>query len=83
MSKEGTTQGDLLTVAMYAIGTQPLIRKLNGITKQVWYADDSAAGSTLQQLRRWWDILNEIGLHYGNFLNGAKMLVLVKKKRTC
>ena len=32
-------------MAMYAIGTQPLVRRLDGITKQVWYADDSAAGS--------------------------------------
>ena len=72
MSKEGTTQGDPLAMAMYAIGTQPLIRKLDGTIKQVWYADDSAAGSTLQQLRRWWDLLNEIGPHYGYFPNGAK-----------
>ena len=80
MSKEGTTQGDPLAMAMYAIGTQPLIRKLEGVTKQVWYADDSAAGSTLQQLRRWWDILNEIGPHYGYFPNGVKTHVLVKKE---
>ena len=31
-------------MAMYAIGTQPLICRLDGIAKQVWYADDSAAG---------------------------------------
>ena len=80
MSKEGTTQGDLLAMAMYAIGTQPLLRKLDGITKQVWYADDSAAGSTLQQLRRWWDMLNEIGPHYGYFPNSTKTHVLVKKE---
>ena len=72
MSKEGTTQGDPLAMAMYAIGTQPLIRKLDGTIKQVWYADDSAAGSTLQQLRRWWDLLNEIGPYYGYCPNGAK-----------
>ena len=80
MSKEGTTQGDPLAMAMYAIGTQPLIRKLDGTIKQVWYADDSAAGSTLQQLRRWWDLLNEIGPRYGYFPNGAKTHVLVKKE---
>ena len=39
-------------MAMYAIGTQSLIRTLDGIAKQVWYTDDSAAGSKLEQLRR-------------------------------
>ena len=53
LSKEGTTQGDPLAMAMYAIGTQPLVRRLDGIAKQVWYADDSAAGSRLERLRRW------------------------------
>ena len=60
LSKEGTTQGDLLAMAMYAIGTQPLVNRLNGIAKQAWYADDSAAGSTLQNLRSWWDLLKEV-----------------------
>ena len=53
LSKEGTTQGDPLAMAMYAIGTQPLICRLDGIAKQVWYADDSAACSNLERLRRW------------------------------
>ena len=57
LSKEGTTQGDPLAMAMYAVGTKPLIDQLNGITKHVWYADDSSAGSTLVNLRRLWDKL--------------------------
>ena len=61
LSEEGTTQGDPLAMAMYAIGTLPLIHRLDDIAKQTWYADDSAAASSLEELRRWWDTLNEIG----------------------
>ena len=69
-------------MAMYAIGTQPLIRKLDGISKQVWYADDSAAGSNLERLRRWWDVLKEIGPLYGYYPNGSKTHVLVKSQHS-
>jgi len=78
LSKEGTTQGDPLAMAMYAIGTQPLIHRLNGIGKQVWYADDSAAGSSVDNLKIWWDLLEEIGPLYGYFPNGSKTHLLVK-----
>ena len=76
--KEGTTQGDPLAMAMYAIGTQPLIRRLDGIAKQAWYADDSAATSTLERLRMWWNLLIEIGPLYGYLPNSSKTQLLVK-----
>ena len=72
LSEEGTTQGNPLAMAMYAIGTLPLIHRLDGIAKQTWYADDSTAASSLEKLRRWWDTLNEIGSLYGYFPNDAK-----------
>ena len=65
-------------MAMYAIGTQPLIRRLDSIAKQVWYADDSAAGSSLERLRQWWDLLEEIGPLYGYFPNSSKTHVVTK-----
>ena len=35
LSKDGTTQGDRLSMTMYAIATQPIIRRLDGIAKQI------------------------------------------------
>ena len=43
-SCEGTTQGDPLAMAMYALATTPLIKMLHDnvpMTKQVLYADDA------------------------------------------
>ncbi len=59
LSKEGTTQGDPLAMAMFAIGIIPLIQ---------WHCQ-AAAASSLLQLRRWWDVLNELGSMYGYILN--------------
>ena len=43
-----------------------------------YYADDSAAGSSLENLKIWWDLLEEIGPLYGYFPNGSKTHLLVK-----
>ena len=50
LSQEGTTQGDPLAMAMYALATVPLITKItaNGC-KQICYADDAASGRKLFQ----------------------------------
>ena len=50
-SNEGTTQDDPLAMAMYAIGTLPLITQLHGIVQQCRYADDSAGGDDILSLR--------------------------------
>ena len=50
LSQEGTTQGDPLGIAMYGLATIPLIRRLNGPCKQVWYADDSTTFGSLEHL---------------------------------
>ena len=49
LSQEGMTQGDPLTMPMYAISIIPVIRQLMGLARQVWYADDhdAAAGGGL------------------------------------
>ena len=49
-SSEGTTQGDPLAMAMYAIAVVPLINRLYYLADQIWYADDAAASGSLTQL---------------------------------
>ena len=40
LSQEGTTQGCPLAMVMYALALVPLVDQLQGICKQVWFADD-------------------------------------------
>ena len=79
-SNEGTTQGDSLTMDMYAIETLSLITQLHSIVQKCWYADDSAGGGgDILSLKQWWDLLQALGPHYGYFLNGAKSYLIVKE----
>ena len=72
-SKEGTTQGDPLAMAMYAIAITPLIRLLeNHGIKQVWYVDNAAAGGSLKALREWWDHTLGSGPAFGYYPNAIK-----------
>ena len=59
-SKEGTTQGDPLAMAMFAVATVPLIKELSSrvSVKQLWYADDATSLGSLLEIRRWWDYIN-------------------------
>ena len=58
-----------------------MIRKLDGFSKKVWYADNSAAGSNLERLKRWWDVLKEIDPLYGYYPNGSKTHVFLVKSQ--
>ena len=79
-SCEGTTQGDPLAMAMYGLAVLPLIKKLTREAKQVWFADDATGGGKLQQLRQWWDKLNECGPAFGYFPNAVKTWLVVKER---
>jgi len=82
LSQEGTTQGDPLAMAMYAIRTIPLIHRLmTNDTKQVWYADDASAAGDLYALKRWWDHLTQIGPEYGYYPNACKTWLVVKEEK--
>ena len=81
-STEGTTQGDPLAMAMYALGVLPLIHSLStNAIKQVWYADDATASGELSKIRSWWEHLVEIGPQYGYFPNASKTWMIVKKEK--
>ena len=80
LSREGTTQGDPLATAMYALGVVPLIRKLNHLTPQLWFADDASAGGNLTDLLAWWNQLNELGPAFGYYPNPSKSRLVVKEQ---
>ena len=77
LSQEGTTQGDPLAMAMYAISTTPLIHHL---MTEAWFADDASAAGDLHALQRWWDHLIRIGPEYGCNPNAPKTWLIVKEE---
>ena len=80
MSLEGTTQGDPMAMAMYALGIKPLIHRLSHSypVKQVWFADDCTSSGSLFDLFQWWHRMTELGPQYGYFPNPSKSFLLVK-----
>ena len=59
-SKEGTTQGDPVSMGLYGIGLIPLLSKiksddLSEHVKNVAYADDLTGGGRLRRLKKWFD----------------------------
>ena len=63
-STEGTTQGDPLAMAMYALAITPLIHQLRSScpsVQQVWFADDATGTSTCSNLKSWWNKLSLYG----------------------
>ena len=80
-SREGTTQGDSLAMAMFALASVPLIKKIETEeARQAWFADDASAGGLVRAIRQWWDRLTTFGPMYGYFANGAKTSLLVKEE---
>ena len=80
LSQEGTTQGDPLAMAMYAISILPLIHHLeNEKIKQVWFADDATAGGGLTGLKEWWDRIVDLGPEYGYYPNASKTWLIVNE----
>jgi len=82
LSQEGTTQGDPLAMAFFAIASIPLIKAIaTDDVIQAWFADDASSGGKLERLRQWWDKLLELGPKYGYFPNAAKSFLIVKPEK--
>ena len=80
-SSEGTTQGDPLAMAMYALAIKPLIGKLkldSPNVKQVCYADDASGAGTCEELKTFWNTLQAQGEIYGYHPNASKTHLVIK-----
>ena len=80
-SSEGTTQGDPVAMAMYAMGMmklQDIIRYENTNVKQVAYADDLTGVGKTSDLKKWWDLVTKHGPEIGYLPNATKSVLIVK-----
>jgi hypothetical protein len=49
LSREGTTQGCPLAMAMYALALVPLLNEVRSDCNQVWFADDATGCDKLKR----------------------------------
>ena len=85
-SKEGTTQGDPIAMAIYAIAVIPLLLMVLEITESrasertraAAFADDFTASGTIAGIKYWWDQLCKIGPKFGYFPEATKSWLIVK-----
>ena len=80
-SSEGVTQDDPLAMPWYSLNTVTIIQNLRTLdpdVKQVWLADDAAAGGTIELLNKWYDHLVLEGKKYGYYVNGANSWLIKK-----
>ena len=82
-SAEGTTQGGPESMAIYALGTIPLLNKIvetqpnQNPIKQVAFADDAIGGGKIINLRKYWDAIVEYGPAFGYHANAEKTWLVV------
>ena len=80
-SREGTTQGDSLAMAFYALATVPLIKacKVSDLAGEAWFADDATGSGRLTALHTWWDKLTAFGPNFGYHPSGDKTWLVVSE----
>ena len=85
-SSEGTTQGDPIAMAIYAIAIIPLIMMIieatshlpSTRTRVVAYADDFSAAGSVENLVYWWQTLCDLGPKFGYYPQASKSWLIVK-----
>ena len=79
LSREGVTQGDPLSMMLYAVAILPLICSLKNPKRwiQNWYADDSPCVATLPSLHAWFSQLLSSGPAFGYLPQLAKTILVV------
>ena len=84
-SNEGTTQGDRVAMAIYALGITPFIMMMVELVstkcddiKMVAFVDDFSAAGQLKPLLQWWKTLLEVGPEFGYFPEPAKSWLTTK-----
>ena len=88
-SSEGTTQGDPVTMPIYALGVIPIMlivlqitnTKTNFDAKMVAYADDFSAAGSISSLKYWWHALCKLGPKFGYFPEPAQSWLTVKSDK--
>ena len=84
-SREWSTQSGPFSMAIYGIGITPLINMSIVILSNEYssanvmaYANDFSASRNLQDLRRWRNVLTEIGPKFGYYSEATKTWLVVK-----
>ena len=77
---EGTTQGDSITMALCAPNIQPLITSIQMVStaKQYSFADDAGGTGSTTEIKKWWDILSNLGPDFGFSPNDKKWWIIAK-----
>ena len=83
LSAEGTTQGDLVAMSLYAVSLQPLIAHLqtSSCAKQCWFAGNATGSDTLENMMRWWDKPSSSGPVLGYLPNAKKCWLITKPEK--
>ena len=83
-SSKGVTQGDTISLFVYAVETLPLIQSLKRVKgcTQIWYADDSSVCGKISELKEWFTQLLNLGPFYGYFPEPVKSHVVVDSTKT-